>query len=80
LARIVAISDTFDAMTSDRPYRQGMTHARAMELLQEGAGRQWDRELVGEFAQLPDDILGMGAPGAGSGATHAPGGYATPVA
>ncbi len=52
IARITAISDAYDAMTSDRPYRRGMLPSRALEVLREGAGTQWDRELVAEFVQL----------------------------
>jgi len=49
LARIAAISDAYDAMTSDRPYRRGMAPDAALRLLSEGAGTQWDRDLVGAF-------------------------------
>jgi putative two-component system response regulator len=49
VARIMAISDAYDAMTSDRPYRQGMPPEQALEVLRAGAGTQWDRELVEEF-------------------------------
>src|SRR6266851_2913157 len=59
MARIMAISDAYDAMTSDRPYRRGMPTTHALELLRRGAGTQWDRDLVAEFedteAALPDD-------------------------
>ncbi len=58
LARIAAISDAYDAMTSDRPYRQGMPAAQAFAILHAGAGTQWDAELVREFSQLPTDVLG----------------------
>ena len=54
-ARILAVADTFDALTSDRPYRPGMSVDRALQILREGAGRQWDREvaaaLVAEVAE-----------------------------
>jgi HD-GYP domain-containing protein (c-di-GMP phosphodiesterase class II) len=45
-ARILAVADTFDALTSDRPYRRGMGLDRALQILQEGAGRQWDARIV----------------------------------
>lgn len=48
-ARIVAICDSFDAMTSDRPYRKGIPLPEAIELLRSGAGTQWDAELVEIF-------------------------------
>ena len=53
----MAISDAFDAMTSDRPYRRGMPVAQALELLQGGAGTQWDRALVAEFVGMETDLL-----------------------
>ena len=39
-ARILAVADTFDALTSDRPYRDGMSLERARSILAEGAGSQ----------------------------------------
>jgi putative two-component system response regulator len=49
VARIVAISDAYDAMVSDRPYRPGMTQDRALAILKMGAGSQWDPALVPMF-------------------------------
>jgi putative two-component system response regulator len=57
VARITAISDAYDAMTSDRPYRRGMPASTAIEILCDGAGTQWDRELVDEFTSLPPAVL-----------------------
>lgn len=48
-ARIVAIADSFHAMTSNRPYRQGLPTSEAVKRLQNGAGQQWDPDLVNEF-------------------------------
>ncbi|HKG25185.1 MAG TPA: HD-GYP domain-containing protein [Thermomicrobiales bacterium] len=45
-ARILAVADTFDALTSDRPYRRGMETGRATAILREGAGTQWDARVV----------------------------------
>jgi hypothetical protein len=45
-ARILAVADTFDALTSDRPYRSRLEQARAIAILREGAGRQWDPAVV----------------------------------
>jgi len=45
-ARVVAVADSFDAMTSDRPYRRGMPLERAVSILRDGRGRQWDAALV----------------------------------
>lgn len=48
--RIVAIADAFDAMTTDRPYRQALPIAGAIDELLQGAGAQWDPRLVKCFA------------------------------
>jgi hypothetical protein len=45
-ARILAVADTWDALTSDRPYRAGMSRERALAILAEGAGTQWDPRVV----------------------------------
>ena len=42
-ARIIAVADSYDAMTSDRPYRRALPHEVAMIELQRGAGTQFDR-------------------------------------
>jgi HD-GYP domain-containing protein (c-di-GMP phosphodiesterase class II) len=49
LARVMAIADAFDAMTSDRPYRPAMSPREAAGILRKGAGQQWDPELVETF-------------------------------
>lgn len=45
-ARIVAVCDAFDAMANTRQYRTGMGPTRALEILQENAGVQWDAQVV----------------------------------
>jgi response regulator RpfG family c-di-GMP phosphodiesterase len=52
VANVVAIADTFDAMTSTRPYRRGMPVERAVELLASEGGRQLDAHLLGHFLIL----------------------------
>jgi HD-GYP domain-containing protein (c-di-GMP phosphodiesterase class II) len=51
-ARIIAVADAYDAMTSDRPYRQGMPRAVALERLHEAKERQLDPRLVEAFARV----------------------------
>jgi putative two-component system response regulator len=53
-ARIVAISDAWDAMTSDRPYRAGLAYEAAVAQVRLGAGTQWDAELTDVFLRLLD--------------------------
>jgi putative nucleotidyltransferase with HDIG domain len=48
-SRIILISDTFDAMTSTRVYRKGLSHEIAFEELIEFSGSQFDSELVKSF-------------------------------
>jgi len=48
-ARVIAVADSFDAMTSDRPYRRGMPMRKAAGILREGRGQQWDAALVDAF-------------------------------
>ena len=59
-ARIVAICDSFDAMTSDRSYRKALTDEYALSELTKGKGTQFDPELVDVFLKLynsyPDSI------------------------
>ena len=50
-ARIVAVADAYDSMTSDRPYRKAMSHQAAAEILTDGAGRQWDPTVVRIFLE-----------------------------
>ena len=48
-ARILAIADAFDAMTSNRPYRAAMTRKEAIKELQANAGIQFDPHLIDIF-------------------------------
>lgn len=48
-ARIILIADTFDAMTTTRPYRPGLPNAIAYRELKQFAGRQFDEQLVKTF-------------------------------
>ncbi len=48
-ARIVAVCDAFDALTSTRPYRSARSPREAGEVLRAGRGRQWDPDLVEVF-------------------------------
>ena len=49
LARVVAITDAFDAITSDRPYRRGATAAEALGVLARSSGGHFDPRLVEAF-------------------------------
>ena len=51
-ARIFAVADTLDAMTSDRPYRKGTTFENAVDEIQRCAGSQFDPEVVRAFMDI----------------------------
>ncbi len=55
-ARIFAIADTLDAMTSDRPYRPAQSFAAARKEIELWSGRQFDPQLVKLFLEMPDSI------------------------
>jgi HD-GYP domain-containing protein (c-di-GMP phosphodiesterase class II) len=48
-ARVVAVADSYDAMTSDRPYRRGMSIQDATAILHQGREYQWDPAIVDAF-------------------------------
>jgi HD-GYP domain-containing protein (c-di-GMP phosphodiesterase class II) len=49
LARILAVADSFDAMSSDRPYRRGMPMEKIDQIFKEGRGEQWDPMIVDAY-------------------------------
>ena len=55
-ARIVAVADAYDAMSSDRPYRKGMPDEKIDKIFRSGAGQQWDPDVVDAFFRARDDI------------------------
>jgi putative nucleotidyltransferase with HDIG domain len=52
-ARIIAVADAFDAMTSDRPYRKGMLPQKALGIIGQGAGKQFCPVCAGALLELP---------------------------
>ena len=56
LARIMAVADSFDAMSSDRPYRQGMPDDKLDAIFRQGSGEQWDARIVEAFFRLRDEM------------------------
>lgn len=52
MARVLALADTFDAMTSDRPYRKGLDLEIALGEIEKNAGTQFDPDLAPEFVAL----------------------------
>jgi len=52
ISRIIAVADTFDAITSDRAYRKGLPHAKALKIINEVSGTQLDPEQVQVFNKI----------------------------
>jgi putative nucleotidyltransferase with HDIG domain len=57
LARVVALADAFDAMTSDRPYRKGMPAGTAFGIIEKEAGRQFDPTFAAAFLSIRDNLV-----------------------
>jgi len=54
-AKIIAVADTYDAMTSDRPYRAALSHEVTLRELQDCAGSQFDPAIVDHFVEMCQD-------------------------
>lgn len=52
LGRVICIADAFDAMTTDRPYRKGLSLEQAIYELKKNSGTQFDPSLVEVFIQM----------------------------
>ena len=54
-ARIFAVADTFDAMTSDRPYRRALPFKVSREAIERGAEKHYDPQVASVFLNIPDE-------------------------
>ena len=57
--RILSVADVFDALTSDRPYRDAMSIGDAMDLITQESGRQFDPRVVEAFKARADAIVAI---------------------
>ncbi|WP_422927198.1 HD-GYP domain-containing protein [Singulisphaera sp. PoT] len=64
-ARILAVADTFDALTSTRPYRDRKSPQEIDAILREGAGIQWDAKVVEALFSCREDVEGIRSIGLG---------------
>lgn len=64
-ARILAVADSFDAMSSTRPYRRRMTPMQIDDILKKGAGKQWDPKIVAALFGCRMDIEAIRQKGLG---------------
>lgn len=55
-ARIMAIADVYDALTSKRPYKEPFPHDRSREIIREGANTHFDPTIVDAFLAIEDAI------------------------
>jgi len=55
-ARIFAIADVFDALSSERPYKKAMLLEKVVEILEEGRGQHFDPDLLTSFLEIAPDI------------------------
>lgn len=55
-ARIIAVADVFDAITSDRPYRKALELEEALTVMKKERGKGLDKNLVNEFLHIAEDI------------------------
>lgn len=55
LARILSVADAYDAMASDRAYRKKMEFSKVAQIIREGAGSQFDPDVVKAFMKLVDE-------------------------
>jgi len=55
-ARITKVADVFDALTSERPYKQAWSNQDAFAYLQAHAGRQFDADCVGALVAARDEV------------------------
>jgi len=57
MARIIAVADAYDAMGSDRPYRNGMPLEKLEIIFREGKGFQWDSDVIEAYFQIREEII-----------------------
>jgi ribonuclease P protein subunit RPR2 len=56
-ARVFAVADVLDALTTERPYRAPSTIAQAREMIAAGAGTHFDPTIIAAFGEIPDAAL-----------------------
>jgi HD-GYP domain-containing protein (c-di-GMP phosphodiesterase class II) len=65
MARILAVADAYDAMTTSRPYRDALSVPQVEQILCDGADSQWDRRVVESFMACRQKIHGIRQRGVG---------------
>ena len=55
-ARLMAVADVYDALISRRPYKEGMPHDQAVEIMRQGRGSHFDPDVLDAFIALREDF------------------------
>jgi HD-GYP domain-containing protein (c-di-GMP phosphodiesterase class II) len=71
LARILAVADSYDAMSTSRPYRTAMPPEKVDEILRQGGGTQWDPLVVDAYARCRDRLKAVRERGIGESLRNA---------
>jgi putative two-component system response regulator len=58
-ARIMAIADTYDALRSDRVYKEAYSHEKSLKIIKQGAGSHFDPEIVDVFMEYEREIKAL---------------------
>jgi putative two-component system response regulator len=58
-ARVMAIADAYDALTSDRVYRAGVAHDKAVQLIFQERAAQFDPDMVDAFIEIQDEFAAI---------------------
>lgn len=56
-ARLFAVADVYDALTSERPYKAGLSHWDATQIIKEQSGSHFDPQIVSAFVSIPDAVF-----------------------
>ncbi len=56
-ARILAVGDVYDALTSNRSYRNALSHEKAIEIVTEGSGTHFDPQVVEAFLEIIEETI-----------------------
>jgi putative two-component system response regulator len=60
-ARLMAVADVFDALTTSRPYKTAMTREQALAIIEQGKGAHFDPQVVEAFMAIQDDLKRIAA-------------------
>jgi ribonuclease P protein subunit RPR2 len=56
-ARVFAVADTLDALTTNRPYRRASSFVKARAMILKGSGTHFDPDVIAAYEKLPDSVL-----------------------